>query len=61
MQQCTICERENVTGISLHAAFICTRCEKGIIHTDPSQPIYNYYVRKLKSNQHSLHTFNIYV
>lgn len=57
MKRCTICEEDNQIGIHLYASFICTTCEYNIIHTDPREERYNYYVRKLKnSNQSTLYS-----
>ncbi|WP_042220812.1 sigma factor G inhibitor Gin [Oceanobacillus manasiensis] len=49
IQRCGICEEDKVRGIHLYTTFICTECEHNMIHTEPREEKYNYYVRKLKN------------
>jgi hypothetical protein len=49
VQRCGICEEEKARGIHLYTTFICTECEHNMIHTEPREEKYNYYVRKLKN------------
>ncbi|WP_087973994.1 sigma factor G inhibitor Gin [Oceanobacillus rekensis] len=54
---CGICEEEKATGIHLYTMFICTDCEYNMIHTEPREEKYNYYLRKLKNiNQPKLYS-----
>lgn len=53
-QRCIICEEQKERGIHLYKTFICTACEYNIIHTEPREEKYNYYVRKLKHTNHSM-------
>ncbi|MFC3041005.1 sigma factor G inhibitor Gin [Virgibacillus xinjiangensis] len=48
-ERCGICEEEKEMGIHLYTMFICRECEKNIIHTEPREEKYNYYLRKLKN------------
>lgn len=48
-EKCGICEEEKEKGIHLYTMFICTECEHNMIHTDPREEKYNYYLRKLKN------------
>ncbi|MFA1819573.1 sigma factor G inhibitor Gin [Virgibacillus oceani] len=48
-QRCGICEEEKARGIHLYTMFICTDCEYNMIHTEPREEKYNYYLRKLKN------------
>ncbi len=47
-QSCIICEEEKKQGIFLYTSFICQECETGILQTETSDPIYHYYLDKLK-------------
>jgi hypothetical protein len=54
---CGICEEEKAKGIHLYTMFICTDCEYNMIHTEPREEKYNYYLRKLKNiNQPKLYS-----
>lgn len=46
---CGICEEEKDDGIRLYNLFICTECERNIIHTKPKEEKYRYYLKKLKN------------
>lgn len=48
VNKCIICEEQKDKGINLYTTFICTACEHNLIHTEPREEKYNYYVRKLK-------------
>ncbi len=48
--RCSICEMEKSDGLHLHIGFICTECEKAIVQTDTSDPVYQEYVEKMKKN-----------
>ncbi|SET74458.1 Inhibitor of sigma-G Gin [Oceanobacillus limi] len=55
MEQCGICEEKKRNGIHLYNMFICTECEYNMIHTEPREEKYQYYLRKLKNiNQPTL-------
>jgi hypothetical protein len=55
LEYCGICEEKKQRGIHLHNLFICTECEYNMIHTEPREEKYNYYLQKLKNmNQPSL-------
>lgn len=57
MERCGICEEEKERGIHLYKMFICTECEQNMIHTEPREEKYHYYLRKLKNmNQPTLHS-----
>jgi len=47
--RCGICEEEKEEGIVLYKLFICDECEKNMIHTEPREEKYNYYLQKLKN------------
>lgn len=48
-ERCGICEDEKETGIRLYNMFICSECEYNIIHTEPREEKYKYYLSKLKN------------
>lgn len=48
INECVICEEQREDGIYLYTTFICTSCEYNLIHTEPREKKYNYYVNKLK-------------
>lgn len=57
LEHCGICEEEKSKGIHLYTMFICTDCEYNMIHTEPREEKYNYYLRKLKNiNQPKLYS-----
>jgi hypothetical protein len=47
-EKCIVCNEVKSLGIHLYTSFICTECEKEMIHTETSSPYYKYYVQKLK-------------
>lgn len=47
-ETCIICEQLKPKGIHLYTSFICTDCEKDLIHTDISDPRYKYFLSQLK-------------
>lgn len=53
VHDCGICEEEKESGIYLYRFFICKDCERNIIHTEPREAKYNYYLRKLKNVNYS--------
>lgn len=53
---CVICEEEKESGIHLYNLFICSECENNMIHTQPREEKYQYYLKKLKDMNHSHHT-----
>lgn len=56
-EHCGICEEEKESGIHLYNLFICCECERNMIHTEPREEKYNYYLRKLKNmNQPRLYS-----
>lgn len=56
-ERCGICEEEKEKGIHLYTLFICTDCEYNMIHTEPREEKYSYYLRKLKNvNQPKLYS-----
>lgn len=56
-QYCTICEEEKEQGIHLYTLFICKDCEYNMVHTEPHEAKYRYYVQKLKNmNQAQLYS-----
>lgn len=46
---CGICEEQKVRGIHLHKLFICCDCERNMVHTEPKEEKYRYYLKKLKN------------
>jgi len=48
MNECVICDEQKEKGIYLYTTFICSSCEHNLIHTEPREQKYNYYVKKLK-------------
>ncbi|WP_164462063.1 sigma factor G inhibitor Gin [Bacillus sp. FJAT-42376] len=48
-EPCIVCDECKPDGIHLYTSFICTECEKEMVATDPIDPRYDYYVKKLKS------------
>lgn len=57
LTQCGICEEEKGNGIFLYRLFICHECERNMIHTEPREEKYNYYLQKLKNiNQPTLYS-----
>jgi hypothetical protein len=47
-ERCVICEQMRLKGIHLYTSFICTDCEKDLIHTEISNPKYKYYLKQLR-------------
>lgn len=55
IQHCGICEEWKKAGIHLYRLFICSECEYNMIHTEPREEKYEYYLKKLKNmNQSTL-------
>lgn len=54
---CGICEEEKNKGILVYRLFICDECERNMIHTEPKEEKYRYYLKKLKNiNQPPLYS-----
>ncbi|MFC0274240.1 sigma factor G inhibitor Gin [Metabacillus herbersteinensis] len=47
-ETCIVCEEEKALGIHLYTSFICVECEKSLINTETSDPMYQYFLRKLQ-------------
>ncbi|MUV37998.1 Protein CsfB [Lentibacillus sp. JNUCC-1] len=47
-EQCAICEDRKQHGIHLYHLYICRECEHNMIHTEPREEKYEYYLKKLK-------------
>jgi hypothetical protein len=47
-ETCVICENLKPVGIHLYTSFICTDCEKDLIHTTTSDPKYKHFLKQLK-------------
>ncbi|WP_020154645.1 sigma factor G inhibitor Gin [Caldibacillus debilis] len=45
---CMVCEKFKKEGYFLYDSFICIDCEKEIIKTETSDPVYRFYLRQLK-------------
>ncbi|RLL41707.1 sigma factor G inhibitor Gin [Oceanobacillus piezotolerans] len=52
-EKCGICEEEKEEGIHLYNLFLCRECEHNIIHTEPREEKYKYYLHKLKNIKES--------
>lgn len=56
-EKCGICEEDKMNGIHLYNLFICTECEYNMLHTEPREEKYQYYLQKLKNiNQPTLYS-----
>ncbi|TXL63419.1 sigma factor G inhibitor Gin [Cerasibacillus terrae] len=54
-EKCGICDERKERGIHLYTMYICCDCEHQMIHTEPSEEKYRYYIQKLKHmNQSTL-------
>lgn len=47
--KCGICEEQKQEGIYIYRLFICAACERNMIHTEPREEKYQYYLEKLKN------------
>jgi hypothetical protein len=47
-EECIICEKQKDKGIHLYTSFICRECEHKITNAKTSDPMYRYYINKLK-------------
>jgi len=45
---CVICEKHKEKGIHLYTSFICTDCEQSMIMTDTNDPMYKFFLNKLR-------------
>lgn len=48
-EQCVVCEEEKHVGIHLLDKFICEDCQRNMIETEADDPMYIYYINKLKN------------
>ncbi|WP_407272227.1 sigma factor G inhibitor Gin [Radiobacillus sp. PE A8.2] len=56
-ETCGICDQEKAEGYHLYNLFICCECEQKMIHTEPQDSQYNYYLEKLRNlNQPTLNS-----
>ena len=56
-EYCGICEEPKENGIHLYSMFLCSECEHNMIHTEPREEKYQYYLSKLKNiKQPKLHS-----
>jgi len=46
---CGICEEVKREGLKIYRLFICSDCERNMIHTEPREEKYAYYLTKLKN------------
>lgn len=46
---CGICEEVKKRGLQIYRLFICSECEQNMIHTEPREKKYAYYLKKLKN------------
>ena len=46
---CGICDEEKEQGMYLYHLFICASCEREIVNTEPEEPVYQEFVRKLQA------------
>ncbi|WP_138420025.1 sigma factor G inhibitor Gin [Aquibacillus sediminis] len=54
---CGICDETKSKGIYLYNLFVCNECEQKMVHTEPNEEQYQYYVDKLKNmNQPTLYS-----
>jgi hypothetical protein len=47
-ETCVICEQLKPKGIHLYTSFICTECERELIHARTSDPRYKFFLEQLK-------------
>ena len=47
-EACAICEVKKKEGIHLYNIFLCMACEKALIHTEASDPLYHHHIEKLR-------------
>ncbi|MET3700036.1 inhibitor of sigma-G Gin protein [Bacillus oleivorans] len=45
---CMICEEEKNEGIHLYTSFLCNDCEKQMLTLEPGEPLYQYFIEKLR-------------
>jgi hypothetical protein len=45
---CLMCEQEAQSGLRIFSSLLCTDCEQALLRTDPDDPRYAVFVRKLK-------------
>lgn len=46
---CGICEEVKQEGLQIYRLFLCRDCERNMIHTEPREEKYAYYLAKLKN------------
>ena len=47
-EECIVCQQTKCEGIHLCGQFICTDCERAIVHTDTNDAHYQHYVYRLR-------------
>jgi hypothetical protein len=47
-ETCVICEQLKPKGIHLYTSFICTECERELIHARTSDSRYKFFLEQLK-------------
>ncbi|PFA63704.1 sigma factor G inhibitor Gin [Bacillus sp. AFS015802] len=47
-EECIVCHVEKKVGIHLYTSFICTECEKEMVHTETNDPLYKLFIQRLK-------------
>jgi hypothetical protein len=45
---CIVCSEEKRIGIHLYTSFICYECEREMVETETSDPLYKLFVQRLK-------------
>lgn len=45
---CIICHVQKGDGISICGQFICSDCERDIVHSDVQDAVYQHYVEEMK-------------
>lgn len=45
---CIVCEEEKELGIHLNTSFLCCECEKTMLSVEPSDPLYRFFIKKLR-------------
>lgn len=59
-ETCIICNELKNKGIHLYTTFICIDCEQKMISTEPEDPNYKYYLKKLrKINENKFRETNL--
>ena len=45
---CVVCGEEKAAGIRIVAQFLCSDCEREIVHTEVEDEKYPYYIERMK-------------